>query len=168
MLRLRSLLKKAPFELKDADLNEIVNETARFLSALARSREATLATILSPAPLPIQGDRIQLQQVILNLVVNAMDAMSKTSKGQRTIGIETTRNADFAQLSVSDAGAGILPDKLKEVFEPFFTTKADGMGMGLSIARTIVEAHGGMIWAENRVSGGAIVFLRLPLRATKR
>jgi signal transduction histidine kinase len=94
--------------------------------------------------------RIQLQQVILNLVVNGIDAMKDSSTENRIISIRTSRVEEFAELSVSDRGPGIPEDKLKEAFEPFFTSKTGGMGMGLSIARTIVEAHHGLIWAKNR------------------
>jgi signal transduction histidine kinase len=118
--------------------------------------------VITRDALPILGDRIQLQQVILNLVANGIDAMKDTSTENR-ISIRTSRVEKFAELSVSDLGPGIPEDKLKEVFEPFFTSKAGGMGMGLSIARTIVEAHNGQIWAENRDNGGASFKLRLPL-----
>jgi signal transduction histidine kinase len=161
--RFRSLLKKAPFELGNIDLNQIVRETIEFLSALAVAREVDLDSVIFPASLPIRGDRIQLQQVILNLVVNAMDATSDMPSGERKITIWTNGIGDFAEVSVSDAGPGIPPDKLKEVFEPFFTTKPQGMGMGLSIARTIVEAHNGRIWAENEARSGAVFRMQLPL-----
>ena len=113
--------------------------------------------------LPILGDRIQLQQVILNLVVNGIDAMKNTPAENRIISIRTARINKFAELSVSDRGPGIPEDKLKEVFEPFYTSKAQGMGMGLSIARTIIEAHHGLIRAKNRDHGGASFRIRLPL-----
>ena len=113
--------------------------------------------------LPILGDRIQLQQVILNLVVNGIDAMRDAPSEHRVIAIRNSRVEKFAQLSVSDRGSGIPKDKLNEVFQPFFTSKAEGMGMGLSIARTIVEAHHGRIWAKNRDHGGATFRIRLPL-----
>jgi signal transduction histidine kinase len=161
--RMRSLLKKAPFEQKQFDLNEVVQETIRFLSALAVGRKVEMVNVITPDALPILGDRIQLQQVILNLVVNGMDAMRDTPTENRIISIRTSRVEKFAELSVSDCGPGILEDKLKEVFEPFFTSKAEGMGMGLSIARTIIEAHHGLIWAKNRDHGGASFGIRLPL-----
>ena len=161
--RMRSLLKKAPFELKNLDLNDIVRDTAYFLSSLAVGRKVELASVIAPDALPILGDRIQLQQVILNLVVNGIDAMKDTPSEERVIGIRTSRVENFAELSVSDRGPGIAEDNLKEVFEPFFSSKAEGMGMGLSIARTIVEAHHGRISAENRRDGGAIFLIRLPL-----
>jgi C4-dicarboxylate-specific signal transduction histidine kinase len=107
--------------------------------------------------------RIQLQQVILNLVVNGVDAMKDTPSENRIISIRTSRVEKFAELSVSDRGPGISEDKLKEVFEPFFTSKTEGMGMGLSIARTIIEAHHGSISAKNRVHGGATFRIKLPL-----
>jgi len=92
--------------------------------------------------------------------------MKDTPTEDRVISIRTSRVEKFAELSVSDRGPGIPEDKLKEVFEPFFTSKADGMGMGLSIARTIVEAHNGQIWAENQSSGGAVFHLSLPLASS--
>jgi signal transduction histidine kinase len=159
--RLRSLLKKAPFELKDADLNDIVRETVDFLSALAVARQVEMQTSATRASLPILG--VQLQQVILNLAVNAMDAMAKMPVVARKIVISTTRTDNFAEAAISDGGPGIASDKIKEVFEPFFTTKQSGMGMGLSIAKTIVEAHDGAIWAENLPSGGASIRIKLPL-----
>ena len=161
--RMRSLLKKAPFEQKQFDLNEVVQETIRFLSSLAVGRKFELVSMITPEALPILGDRIQLQQVILNLVVNGIDAMKDTPTANRIISIRTSRVENFAQLSVSDRGSGIPEDKLKEVFEPFFTSKAEGMGMGLSIARTIIEAHNGLIWAKNRDHGGASFQIRLPI-----
>ena len=118
--------------------------------------------MITPDALPIIGDRIQLQQVILNLVVNGIDAMKETPRENRMISIRTSRVENFAELSVSDRGPGIPEDKLKEVFEPFFTSKAEGMGMGLSIARTIIEAHHGLISAKNRDIGGASFRIRLP------
>ena len=163
--RLRSLLKKAPFELTDIDLNQIGRETVQFLSALASARKVVLDSAISVVPLPIRGDRIQLQQVILNLVVNAMDAMSHVPSEGRRIIIQTARNENCAEISVTDAGPGILLPRLEDVFEPFFSTKPQGMGMGLSIARTIVEAHNGRIWAENKARGGATFRIQLPLAA---
>ena len=161
--RMRSLLTKAPFELKSLDLNDLVRETVEFLSALAIARKVELVSVITPDAIPILGDRIQLQQVILNLVVNGIDAMRDTPRENRIISVRTSRVENFAQLSVSDRGSGIPEDKLKEVFEPFFTSKAEGMGMGLSIARTIIEAHHGLISAKNRDHGGATFRIKLPL-----
>jgi signal transduction histidine kinase len=163
--RMRSLLKKAPFELKQLDLNEVVQETVRFLSALTVSRKFEMVNVITPDALPILGDRIQLQQVILNLVLNGVEAMKDTSHESRTISIRTARVEQFAELSVSDRGPGIPEDKLKQVFEPFYSSKAEGMGMGLSIARTIIEAHNGFISASNREHGGASFAIRLPFVA---
>jgi signal transduction histidine kinase len=163
MRRMRSLLTKAPFELKSLDLNDVARETVEFLSALAVARKVELTSLITQDALPIVGDRVQLQQVILNHVVNGIDAMKDAPSENRTISIRTSRVENFAQLSVSDRGPGIPEDKLKKVFEPFFTSKAEGMGMGLSIARTIIEAHHGLIWAKNRDHGGASFRIRLPL-----
>jgi signal transduction histidine kinase len=161
--RMRSLLKKAPFDPKNFDLNEVVREAVNRLSAVAVGRKVELGSFLAPIALPISGDQIQLQQVIINLVVNAIDAMKDAPIKDRIISIRTSRVENFAELSVSDRGSGIPEDKLKEVFEPFFTSKAEGMGMGLSIARTIIEAHKGLIWAQNRDHGGASFRIKLPL-----
>ena len=161
--RMRSLLKKAPFELKNFDLNDLVGETLGVLSSLAVGRKVELTSLITQNALPILGDRIQLQQVILNLVVNGMDAMTATPDQNRVISIRTSRVENFAQLTVADRGSGIPEDKLKEIFEPFFTSKTEGMGMGLSIARTIIEAHNGQISARNRDHGGASFRIRLPL-----
>lgn len=157
------MLKKAPFELKPIDLNEVVNETVRFLTALAIAREVELTSLIAPTMLYIKGDLIQLQQVILNLIVNAMDAMSNVANAERKISISTARAGNSARLFVSDVGSGIPVGQLKDIFEPFFTTKPQGMGMGLSIARTIVEAHGGQLSAENQAGCGATFCIMLPL-----
>ena len=161
--RMRSLLKKAPFEQKSFDLNELVAETVEFLSSLAVARKVELAGSIAPVALPIVGDRIQLQQVILNLVVNAIDAMADMPSESRKISIRSSRGKDDAELIVTDCGPGIAADRLKEIFEPFVTSKAQGMGMGLSIARTIIEAHNGRIWAEDQPGEGASFQIRLPL-----
>ena len=139
--RMRSLLKKAPFELKNFDLNDLVSETLGVVSSLAGARKVELTSLITQNALPILGDRVQLQQVILNLVVNGIEAMRDTPAATRVISIRTSRVGNFAELSVSDRGPGIPEDKLKEVFEPFFTSKAEGMGMGLSIARTIIASE---------------------------
>ena len=161
--RLRSLLTKAKVLHEDIDLNDTVREVLGFLSAQASSRDVVLPSALSPQVVRVKGDRIQLQQVILNLVVNGMDAMADASTGERKITSSTVVVDGAAEVSISDCGPGIQPDKLPHLFEPFFTTKEHGMGMGLSIARTIIEAHGGRIWAENQAGGGAIFRLSLPL-----
>ena len=161
--RMRSLLKKAPFELKRLDLNDIVRDTVEFLSSLAVGRKIELVSRITPEALLILGDRVQLQQVILNLVMNGIDAMKDNPSEHRTITIRTSRVGEFAALSVSDRGPGIPEDKLEQVFDPFFTSKTEGMGMGLSIARTIIEAHNGQISAKNRDHGGASFKVKLPL-----
>jgi signal transduction histidine kinase len=161
--RLRSLMKKAPFDPIELDLNGVVRETVDFLSALAIARQIELTSLTTQIALPILGDRIQLQQVVLNLVMNGIEAMKDTPPEHRSISIRSSRVEKFAELSVSDRGPGIPEDKLNEVFEPFFTSKAEGMGMGLSIARTIIEAHNGRISAENRDHGGARFRIRLPI-----
>ena len=154
--RLRRLFSKSELEARDVDLNEIVGEVIGILGALAAAHNVTLKAALIPDPLIVKGDRIQLEQVILNLVVNAIDALGGAGTDNRRIKVRTRLvDENTAELSVSDNGPGVRPDVLKQIFEPFFTTKQGGMGMGLAISRTIVEAHGGQLSAENRASGGA-------------
>jgi signal transduction histidine kinase len=120
-----------------------------------------MVNVITPDALPILG-RIQLQQVILNLVMNSIEAIKDTPNEKPIITIRTSRVENLAELSVSDRAPGIPEDELKEVFEPFFTIKAEGMGMGLSIARTIIEAHHGLIRAKNRDHSGASFRIKLP------
>lgn len=162
--RLRSYLTRTPFETKDVDLNQIMSEVFKFLSVQAAARNTALYLQTAPGELKIRGDPVQLQQVILNLVVNSIDAMVALPYGRAVIG-RTELNGPMVEISISDCGPGIPADKLAHVFDPFFTTKDQGMGIGLSIARTIILAHKGSIWAENQTGGGATFHLTLPLAA---
>ncbi|OSJ19612.1 hypothetical protein BST63_01975 [Bradyrhizobium canariense] len=164
--RVRRFLKKAPFARKDENVNQIVQDTVGLLSRLAASRETDLATETASGELLVNFDQPQLQQVIINLILNAMDAMSSVPASNRKITISTTRVENSADIIVSDTGAGISADIVQLVFEPFFSTKPEGMGMGLSIVRTIVEANGGQIWTEGKAGNGAVFHIRLPLSGT--
>ena len=163
--RLRNFLKRTPFETRDIDLNDIMGEAFKFLAVQASARNVALYLQTAPGALRIKGDPIQLQQVILNLVVNAMDAMASIPYGRTVIGRTELNGGSSAVISISDSGPGIPADKLAQVFDPFFTTKDKGMGIGLSIARTIILAHKGQIWAENQSGGGAAFHFSLPLVA---
>lgn len=163
--RLRGFLKRTPFETRDIDVNEIMGEAFKFLSVQASARNVSLYLQTAPGALRIKGDPIQLQQVVLNLVVNAMDAMATIPYGRTVIGRTELNGGSSAVISISDSGPGIPADKLAQVFDPFFTTKDQGMGIGLSIARTIILAHKGQIWAENQSGGGAAFHFTLPLAA---
>jgi signal transduction histidine kinase len=164
--RMRSFLKRAPFETKDIDLNDTMREVFDFLSVQASARNIALYLQPSPEALHVKGDPVQLQQVILNLMVNSMDAMASMPYGRTVVGRTEMNGRSSAVISISDSGPGIPPDRIDEIFEPFFTTKQQGMGIGLSIARTIVQAHKGRIWAENVAGGGAVFRLSLPLCLT--
>jgi C4-dicarboxylate-specific signal transduction histidine kinase len=169
--RLRNFVTKTTFERRELDLNEVVREALNFISDQAAARNVTLNSILVPQTLLVSGDQIQLQQVILNLVLNAIEAVTCAGAGARRIKIRTTLlGPATAEVSVADSGPGISSDQLTKIFEPFFTTKKHGMGVGLSIACTIVQAHGGRMWAENRAEGecGAIFRINLPLSKVHR
>lgn len=161
--RLRAFLKRTPFETREVDFNEVMNEAFKFMSVQASARNVALYLQTAPGPLRIKGDPIQLQQVVLNLVVNSMDAMAAIPYGRTVIGRTELNGGSTVEISISDSGPGIPPGKLTQVFDPFYTTKDQGMGIGLSIARTIILAHKGNIWAENQNGGGAAFRFTLPL-----
>jgi len=160
---MRSLLKRRSLQSDPVDLRELLDETFALALPDARARQIRL-TIEAPPRLPeIRGDRVHLQQVLLNLIINAMDALKNKANGERTVSLRATQTADDnVQVSVKDCGTGIPLDKIGRVFEPFFTTKPQGLGMGLAISRTIVEAHGGKIRAENNTTEGATFHVVLP------
>ncbi|AMA55590.1 sensor histidine kinase [Bradyrhizobium sp. CCGE-LA001] len=165
---LRSFLKKEQTEPRELDFNVTVREVFQFLSVQAVARKVELATEASSSDIRVKGDKVQLQQAILNLVVNGMDAVAHLpADRRRVLGRTSLVEGNRAHLSIADAGDGILAEKTTEIFKPFFTTKAQGMGIGLSIARTIIETHGGRIWAENVPSGGAVFHVSLPLAAQR-
>jgi signal transduction histidine kinase len=161
--RLRGFLKRTPFEVRNIDLNDIMREVFGFLAVQASA--CNVALYLQPAVsnLRVKGDPVQLQQVVLNLVVNSMEALSAIPYGRTVIGRTELNGGSSAILSISDSGPGIPPAKLADIFDPFYTTKKQGMGMGLSIARTIVQAHNGRIWAENQPEGGVVFRISMPL-----
>jgi two-component system, LuxR family, sensor kinase FixL len=113
---------------------------------------------------PVWGDVVHLQQVLLNLIVNGMDAVGEANPGIRRVSVTASLDgAQAVEITVSDSGYGIPADKLADIFDPFFTTKPKGMGMGLPISRTIIEAHSGRLWAENKSEGGASFRFTLPI-----
>jgi signal transduction histidine kinase len=161
--RMRSLLKRRSLELKPLDLGDLLVETITLIQSDASTRRVNV-TLQVPAKLPaVRGDRVHLQQVLLNLILNGMDAMANGAKAGRllTVRAQTTEDGNV-EVAVSDCGTGIPADKLERLFEPFFTTKPDGMGMGLAISQTIIEAHGGKIWGGNNVVRGAVFKFSLP------
>jgi signal transduction histidine kinase len=160
--RLRSFLKRSPFELKSIDINVTMRDVFDLLAVQASAQNVSLYLNAWPGELPVKGDPIQLQQVIVNLIINSMEAMAGMPYGRTIIG-RTQPDAGSVLISISDSGPGIPGDKLNKIFDPFFTTKKQGMGVGLSIARTIVQAHQGRICAENQPGGGAVFCLLLPL-----
>jgi PAS domain S-box-containing protein len=160
--RVRGLLRKREPEMLPLDLNEVADEVIGLVSADARLRKVELACQFSADLATVRGDRVHLQQALLNLIMNALDALADTPEPLRRILIRTERDGEGAKVSVIDSGYGIPPDNLKAAFESFFTTKEHGMGLGLSIARSIIELHGGRIWASNNASRGATFTFTLP------
>jgi C4-dicarboxylate-specific signal transduction histidine kinase len=167
--RMRALFLRRETQRQSIDLNAV----ARDAVALARSSLAKhgvrLALALDPHTVPLRGDPVQLQQVLLNLILNACDAMDATPAGMRRLVVATTAAGQDTQasLTVSDNGSGIAASLLERIFDSFFTTKPRGIGVGLSVSREIVAAHGGRIEAVNRAEGGALFRVTLPMAGEK-
>jgi two-component system sensor kinase FixL len=162
--RLRGLLQKGELELAMLDLNELVGEVARLVSSDLIARGVVLRLELAAGLAPVRGDRVQLQQVVLNLILNGLDAIGESRTGDRTLVLRTEGDGPAAvRVAVRDSGAGIDEADLDHIFHAFYTTKADGLGMGLAIARSIVDAHGGGLEAHNNADGGATFSFSLPL-----
>jgi signal transduction histidine kinase/integral membrane sensor domain MASE1 len=161
--RLRELMRKGELESAPVDVNEIIRGVAKLTSSDAIIRGVTIVTDLTSEPLTVLGDRVQLQQLLLNLLLNAMEAMSDGASGERSVIVRTRPAGRAVEVFVEDTGPGLASGVENLIFEPFFTTKALGMGMGLSIARSIVQAHGGDIWAKTKATRGATFYFALPL-----
>ena len=163
ILHIRALLRKRQLELQPLEINQVAEAVWRLVQAEARLRSVEIEPHFAGHLPLVQGDRVHLQQVFLNLTLNAMDAMAEKPKGQRRLRITTAlHESGGIKVSVCDSGRGIPVDRFLRLFESFYTTKQEGMGLGLSISRAIIEAHRGRIWAENNADGGATFHFMLP------
>ena len=144
------------------DLNEVVSDALRLVANDALLRQTSVRFQPQAGLSPVRGDRIQLHQVVLNLMVNGLEA-AELQAGNRWVLVQTAEVDGDIELTVEDSGKGIPEGDLAHVFEPFFSTKREGLGMGLSISRSIVQAHGGRLWAENSATGGAVFRCVLPV-----
>jgi signal transduction histidine kinase len=150
------LTQKREVQLAPLDINETVTDVVRMATGDALNRRVEIECVLAENLPMVAADRVTIEQVLLNLIVNGMDAMREVSPSARRLTVRTRHDADDAVVvSVVDRGHGIPPDKWGRLFESFFTTKTHGIGLGLSIARSIIEAHHGRIWAESPATGGA-------------
>ena len=160
--RMRALMKHREPERRRLDLNLLAGEVVTLVRPDAEMRRVRLAVETDPALPPVHGDRVQLQQVLLNLLLNAMDALDDNPPARRLVTVRARHVGATVEVAVSDTGHGISADNLLRVFEPFFSSKPNGLGMGLAISRGIIEAHGGRLWAENNEAGGATFTFTLP------
>jgi PAS domain S-box-containing protein len=161
--RIRELIKKAPTRKDRVDINEAIREVIELTRGEAVKNGASVQTALAEGLPPIEGDRVQLLQVVLNLVVNAVQAMCAVAKGHRELLITSARaEPDGVLVTVKDSGPGLAPASLENLFAPFYTTKPGGLGMGLSICRSIIEAHGGRLWVTANLPQGAIFQFTVP------
>ncbi len=160
---IRDLIKKVPPHKDCVNINEAVREVIELTRGEAAKNGVSVLTVFGDGLPSVMGDRVQLQQVMLNLIVNAVEAMSATSMGSRELLISTTADSpNGVSISVRDSGPGLPPVEVKRVFDPFYTTKEHGLGMGLSIFRSIVEAHGGRLWASANAPRGTVFQFVLP------
>jgi C4-dicarboxylate-specific signal transduction histidine kinase len=163
--RMRDQIKKAPARREPVDLNEAIHEVVAMVRNEADKNRVSIRTRLMDGLVSVRADRVQLQQVVMNLLLNAMEAMSSVEARERELSISTRRDpAGQVLVAVQDTGRGINPENVERVFAPFYTTKAGGIGMGLSICRSIVAAHGGRLWAEPNQPRGATFQFTLPAR----
>ena len=161
--RMRALLKKAPFRKEDVDINQAILEIIALTGGEVTKNGILVQPQLAEHLPLIQGDRLQLQQVILNLIINAIQAMSDVGEGSRELLISTGKvEPDGVLVVVRDSGPGLTPANLERVFDAFYTTKPGGLGMGLSICRSIIEAHGGRLWATADQPQGATFQFTVP------
>jgi PAS domain S-box-containing protein len=161
--RIRALVRKEPARNDQLDINETMLEVVALTRSELRRNRTSLQTQLADGLPLVLGDRIQLQQVMLNLILNAAEAMSGSSEAARELLIRTEQDGPGDVLvAVQDSGPGLKPESLDRLFDAFYTTKPDGLGMGLSICRSIIEAHGGRVWAATNVPQGAVLQFTLP------
>jgi len=159
---LRAMVRREPRAREPLDLNRVLGETVNLLRSELIIRNVHLETSFPGNLPPVTGDKVQLQQVVLNLVLNAADAVAGAPADRRRIEVRAAPEGEGVRISVLDRGTGLSDEVREKIFNPFFTTKEGGMGMGLAISRTIVEHHGGRIRAENRPEGGAAFHVELP------
>jgi two-component system sensor kinase FixL len=161
--RMRTLMKKGEFNPEELQANDLAQEVIKLMRYDLMAHKVRVVTELAAALPPIRGDRIQLQQVVINLILNAIDAMSQQAESSRCITLRTESvEQTYVQISVADTGTGIQSGVEEQIFQPYYTTKPNGMGLGLSLSRTILLAHGGRLWSENGAFGGAIFYLTVP------
>jgi PAS domain S-box-containing protein len=164
--RIRALIKKAPPRKDAVSINDAILEVVALTRAEAANNGVLVRTQLAESLPPVQGDRVQLQQVLLNLIINAIEAMRDAGEDERELLISTRSEPDDVSVEVRDSGPGFTPAALDRVFEAFYTTKPDGLGLGLSICRSIIEAHDGRLWASANLRGGASLQFALPAIAS--
>jgi PAS domain S-box-containing protein len=161
--RIRALAKKAPTRKDWLDINDTVREVLVLSQSEVQGKRGALQTGLAEALPPVWGDRVQVQQVVLNLLVNAIEAMSGVGEGPRELWVSTEPGEGTeVVVTVRDSGPGLDPQELDRLFDAFYTTKPGGLGMGLAISRSIVESHGGRLWATANVPHGAVFQFTLP------
>jgi PAS domain S-box-containing protein len=158
----RGLLKRSEFNFEHVNINQVIKEIIPLIKSDLLIKDFSLQLDLDEHILPARGERIQIQQVILNLIANGMDAMNEVKSKKLRIRTEQT-DASNMRISVEDSGTGIDESHTEDLFTPFYTTKKDGMGMGLPISRSIIDAHGGKLWAKNNTGHGAIFFFTIPV-----
>jgi C4-dicarboxylate-specific signal transduction histidine kinase len=161
--RIRALVRKAPPQKDLVHINDAIDDVIALAHAEAAKGRITCRTQLSSSLPVILCDRVQLQQVILNLILNAVEALTRSEKEDREIVISTSSDAKAVYVAVSDNGPGLDEENRERIFGAFYTTKPSGLGMGLSICRSIIQAHGGRLWARNATTGGAIFEFTLPV-----
>ena len=169
VIHLRQLLKRGEVQFQPLSANETVEEVLKLLHGELIRRGVTVHSELASSLPILQGDRVELQQVLINLIANACDAMADMPSEARALTIRTELDGNnFVLISVCDAGPGIAEGKLEQVFEPFFTSKEKGLGLGLSVFRTIINAHGGKLWARHISGRGATFYLSLPVNPRRK
>jgi C4-dicarboxylate-specific signal transduction histidine kinase len=161
--RIRALFKKEEPVKNWVEINEVIQELVEFLRHEASSRQISIRTQLSASPPLLRADRVQLQQVLLNLVMNAMDALTDAAAPREIVIRSRLQHESEILIAIEDCGAGLNPQTVDRIFDPFFTTKPNGIGVGLSISRSIVESHEGRLWAIPNAGGGAIFQFTLPI-----
>ena len=160
--RVREHIKKAPLRKERFDLNAAVNEVILLARSIILRNGVSVQTRLVEGLFAVEGDRVQFQQVVLNLILNAVEAMGSVEAGARDLLISTEEDHTGVLVAVRDSGPGIDPTHLERVFEAFYTTKSGGVGMGLAICRSIIDAHGGRLWADANEPRGAVFQFTLP------